>query len=78
MAASDSRVNGTPGRPGWLHIGPLEERLTRAREPGVLAAGQWLTCAAVGSAILWTGEVVKIVLRASHQPGAPLGQDIDT
>jgi Ca2+-transporting ATPase len=29
-----------------------------------LTSGQWLTCVAVGSAILWTGEVVKFVLRA--------------
>jgi P-type Ca2+ transporter type 2C len=29
-----------------------------------LTSGQWLVCAAVGSAILWTGELVKIVLRA--------------
>ncbi len=29
-----------------------------------LTSGQWLTCLAIGSAILWTGEIVKIVLRA--------------
>ena len=29
-----------------------------------LTSGQWLACAAVGSAILWTGELVKVVLRA--------------
>jgi Ca2+-transporting ATPase len=29
-----------------------------------LTSGQWLICAAVGSAILWTGEVLKLVLRA--------------
>ncbi|WP_406729291.1 cation transporting ATPase C-terminal domain-containing protein [Streptomyces sp. GD-15H] len=29
-----------------------------------LTPGQWLACAAVGSAILWTGEVLKTVLRA--------------
>lgn len=29
-----------------------------------LTFGQWLTCAAVGSSILWIGELVKIVLRA--------------
>ena len=29
-----------------------------------LTSGQWLVCAAVGSAILWAGEVLKIVLRA--------------
>ncbi|MGY3206107.1 cation-translocating P-type ATPase [Streptomyces sp. TE5632] len=28
-----------------------------------LTPGQWLACAAVGSAILWTGEVLKAVLR---------------
>ncbi|MBL3666203.1 cation-translocating P-type ATPase [Streptomyces sp. M2CJ-2] len=28
-----------------------------------LTPGQWLACAAVGSAILWTGEVFKAVLR---------------
>jgi P-type Ca2+ transporter type 2C len=29
-----------------------------------LTSGQWLACAAVGSAVLWVGEFVKIVLRA--------------
>jgi P-type Ca2+ transporter type 2C len=29
-----------------------------------LASGQWLACAATGSAVLWVGELVKIVLRA--------------
>ena len=29
-----------------------------------LTSGQWLVCVAVGSAILWVGELVKIVLRA--------------
>jgi Ca2+-transporting ATPase len=29
-----------------------------------LTSGQWLTCVAIGSAILWVGELVKIVLRA--------------
>jgi P-type Ca2+ transporter type 2C len=29
-----------------------------------LTSGQWLVCAAVGSAILWTGELVKILIRA--------------
>jgi P-type Ca2+ transporter type 2C len=29
-----------------------------------LTSGQWLVCAATGSAILWAGELVKIVLRA--------------
>ena len=29
-----------------------------------LSAGQWLVCAAVGSTILWIGELVKIALRA--------------
>jgi Ca2+-transporting ATPase len=29
-----------------------------------LTSGQWLACAAIGSAILWVGELVKIVLRA--------------
>ncbi|WP_406466655.1 cation-translocating P-type ATPase [Streptomyces hirsutus] len=29
-----------------------------------LTPGQWLACAAIGSAILWTGEVLKSVLRA--------------
>jgi Ca2+-transporting ATPase len=28
-----------------------------------LTSGQWLTCVAVGSAILWVGELVKLVLR---------------
>jgi len=36
---------------------------------------QWLTCAAIGSAVLWVGEIVKIVLRAREQsaPGLRLG-----
>jgi Ca2+-transporting ATPase len=29
-----------------------------------LTSGQWLACVAIGSAILWAGELVKIVLRA--------------
>ena len=29
-----------------------------------LTSGQWLTCVAIGSAILWVGELVKIGLRA--------------
>jgi P-type Ca2+ transporter type 2C len=29
-----------------------------------LTSGQWLTCVATGSAILWAGELVKVVLRA--------------
>jgi Ca2+-transporting ATPase len=29
-----------------------------------LSSGQWLVCAAVGSTILWAGELLKIVLRA--------------
>jgi P-type Ca2+ transporter type 2C len=29
-----------------------------------LSSGQWLACAAVGSTILWLGELLKIVLRA--------------
>ncbi len=29
-----------------------------------LTSGQWLTCAAIGSTILWVGELVKIGLRA--------------
>jgi Ca2+-transporting ATPase len=28
-----------------------------------LTSGQWLTCTAIGSTILWTGELVKIILR---------------
>ena len=28
-----------------------------------LTSGQWLACAAIGSAVLWVGELVKIVLR---------------
>ena len=28
-----------------------------------LTSGQWLACVAIGSAILWAGELVKIVLR---------------
>jgi Ca2+-transporting ATPase len=29
-----------------------------------LTSGQWLACVAIGSAALWVGELVKIVLRA--------------
>jgi P-type Ca2+ transporter type 2C len=29
-----------------------------------LTSGQWLTCVAIGSVVLWAGELVKIVLRA--------------
>ena len=29
-----------------------------------LTSGQWLACIAIGSAVLWAGELVKIVLRA--------------
>jgi Ca2+-transporting ATPase len=29
-----------------------------------LTSGQWLACVAIGSAILWAGELVKIVLRS--------------
>ena len=32
-----------------------------------LTSGQWLACAAVGSTILWVGELVKIVLRARQR-----------
>jgi Ca2+-transporting ATPase len=35
-----------------------------------LTSGQWLVCAAVGSSILWVGEVVKIVLRARDRRAA--------
>ena len=28
-----------------------------------LTSGQWLACVAIGSAILWIGEIVKLVLR---------------
>jgi Ca2+-transporting ATPase len=35
-----------------------------------LTSGQWLTCAAIGSAILWTGELLKTVLRAGARRGA--------
>jgi Ca2+-transporting ATPase len=35
-----------------------------------LTVGQWLACAAIGSAVLWVGELVKVVLRhrASRRP----------
>jgi Ca2+-transporting ATPase len=36
-----------------------------------LTSGQWLTCAAIGSAVLWVGELVKIVLRARARRSAP-------
>jgi len=29
-----------------------------------LTSGQWLACAAIGSAVLWVGELFKIFLRA--------------
>jgi P-type Ca2+ transporter type 2C len=32
-----------------------------------LTSGQWLACAAIGSAVLWMGELLKIVLRARAQ-----------
>jgi Ca2+-transporting ATPase len=41
-----------------------------------LTSGQWLICVATGSAILWAGEIVKIVLRArtrARRP-APIGR----
>jgi P-type Ca2+ transporter type 2C len=33
-----------------------------------LTSGQWLTCAAIGSVILWAGELVKVALRARARP----------
>ena len=36
-----------------------------------LTSGEWLACAAVGSAILWAGELVKIVLRARARRRIP-------
>ncbi len=39
-----------------------------------LTSGQWLACAAVGSAILWTGELVKAILRARARR-RPLGRE---
>ena len=39
--------------------------------PTDLTSGQWLACAAVGSAILWAGELVKIVLRARARRRIP-------
>jgi Ca2+-transporting ATPase len=35
-----------------------------------LTSGQWLACAAIGSSILWIGELVKVVLR-SRSTAAP-------
>jgi P-type Ca2+ transporter type 2C len=35
-----------------------------------LTSGQWLACAAIGSAVLWVGELVKIVLRARARRAA--------
>ena len=35
-----------------------------------LTSGQWLTCAAIGSAVLWVGELIKIVLRARARRAA--------
>jgi Ca2+-transporting ATPase len=39
-----------------------------------LTSGQWLTCAAVGSAIIWTGELLKMVLRAHARRAANRGR----
>lgn len=43
------------GRPGWLHVGPLEERLTRAWDPGTFPPAEALlsimTLAAVPNAL---------------------------
>ncbi|WP_449063471.1 cation-translocating P-type ATPase [Planomonospora algeriensis] len=36
-----------------------------------LTSEQWLTCAAVGSVILWEGELVKAVLRGIHRRNPP-------
>ena len=36
-----------------------------------LTSGQWLACVAIGSAVLWAGELVKIVLRARARRAAP-------
>ena len=38
-----------------------------------LTSGQWLACVAIGSAILWAGELVKIILRA-RDPRRPQTQ----
>jgi P-type Ca2+ transporter type 2C len=35
-----------------------------------LTSGQWLACAAIGSAVLWVGELVKIVLRTRTRRAA--------
>ncbi|MFC4057656.1 cation-translocating P-type ATPase [Planomonospora corallina] len=36
-----------------------------------LSSEQWLVCAAVGSVILWAGELVKVVLRRIHRRDLP-------
>ena len=36
----------------------------RFMTPTDLTSGQWLACVAIGTAVLWAGELVKIVLRA--------------
>jgi Ca2+-transporting ATPase len=33
-----------------------------------LTADQWLVCAAIGSTVLWVGELVKVVLRGRAAP----------
>ena len=43
-----------------VEIGILREFFTTTD----LTGGQWLTCAVLGSTILWAGELVKAVLRA--------------
>jgi Ca2+-transporting ATPase len=41
-----------------------------------LTSGQWLACLAIGSGVLWVGELVKVVLRARDRRRR--GDDIGT
>jgi Ca2+-transporting ATPase len=43
-----------------VEMGALHQFFTTTE----LTSGQWLACAAVGSTILWVGELVKILIRA--------------
>jgi Ca2+-transporting ATPase len=46
-----------------VEMGALHRFFTTAD----LTSGQWLACAAVGSTILWAGELVKGLIRARHR-----------
>jgi P-type Ca2+ transporter type 2C len=54
-----------------VEMGALQEFFTTTD----LTSGQWLICAAVGSTILWAGELVKIVIRARQRRSRREGYD---